>query len=707
VTNLRLVHISKTYSSDTDDIISDFYIPALEKSIEYDRLAGFFSSSSLAVAARGVLGLINNGGTMKLVVSPKLSNSDLDVILSSCKEPEKFIESKMLQELDNLEDEFVRDHVFALGWMLANQKLNIKVAVACDDMGNPLGDGDIERSGLFHQKVGILKDSGGNTITFSGSINETAMGWLGNIEEFKVFRNWEPLERDYVESDISKFDRFWTNRSPKVKVMDVPQAVKDRLIQIAPADIEEIALSKWYPLRATKVKLFQNQEKAVASWINSGMKGIFEMATGTGKTFTALGCLQRMLKPGKKLLTVVTSPYSHLGRQWKTQIDDFGITYDDLVIADSSHPSWKGALVNSLLDMSLPYKNRNRVMVLTTHRTFASHDFIQIIQTNRGSFSTLLIADEVHGLGAKGSRRGLVDEYELRLGLSATPRRWFDDPGTKTLYDYFGGVVYEFSLKDAINTVNPATGESYLTPYRYKPRFVSLSAEELEEYLDKTKAIALKFSEAKDDDSQKALLENLLFKRADIIKNASEKYADLDKVLDEIGPAIKWTIVYCSPQQINTVMSILNRRGIVTHRFTMDEGISPEKKYGGLSERDFLLKEFAEGKYQVLVGMRCLDEGVDIPPARTAILLASSGNPREYVQRIGRTIRRFPGKNEATIYDVIVVSSLLRLPPELGRMEWAIFQKELRRYEEIANIAINNVEALELIYEIRGRRKAL
>jgi superfamily II DNA or RNA helicase len=273
---------------------------------------------------------------------------------------------------------------------------------------------------------------------------------------------------------------------------------------------------------------------------------------------------------------------------------------------------------------------------------------------------------------------------------------------TRTIYNYFGGIVYEFDLRRAINRINPATGQTYLTPYLYKPRFVSLSPEESEEYAKQTRAIGLKFNQAEDEDVKDSLLERLLFKRANIIKNAQAKYEVLDDLLDRISP-LKWTIIYCSPQQIDAVMEIMNRRRIVAHRFTMEEGTTPDEKYHGLSERQFLLEKFAEGTYEVLVAMRCLDEGVDVPPARTAILMASSGNPRQYVQRIGRVIRRYPGKTEASIYDIVVTPGFGPLSPAVADAEWAIFKKELGRYEDIARVAMNSAEALKLVYAVKSR----
>jgi len=696
--SLKSISLNKAYSSDSDDILYGFYIPSLKESIEYDRLAGFFSSKSLAIAARGILGLIEKGGTMRLIVSPKLDKNDLKIIIDSYKEPGKYIEKKMLQELEKLEDKFIRDHVYALGWMIANKKLEIKVAVACDSSGKLLSYEDIQQSSLFHQKVGILKDSEGNILTFSGSVNETAAGWLGNIEEFKVFRNWESSEEDYVKIDILKFNRFWNNCSQKIKVIDIPYAVKEKLIKIAPADIIKINLNSLYKPKK-KIKLFYHQEEAIESWISNRMIGIFEMATGTGKTFAALGCLERTSNNFQKLAVIITCPYQHLIQQWKREINKFGIEYDDLIIADSSNPLWKDTLTNSLIDISLEYKHI--VIILTTHRTFSMNDFKKILQNNKGNLNIFLIADEVHGLGANKSSKGLLKEYNLRLGLSATPKRWFDKMGTNIIYNYFGNIVYEFNLKNAISTINPFTGETYLAPYRYIPKFVSLNTEEIEEYISKTRAIVMKFNKIKNDEDKDEFLESLLFRRADIIKNAENKYRTLEKLLDEIGSTIRWTIIYCNPQQIDVVMKIINKRGIISHRFTMEEGTVSDKKYGNISEREFLLQKFAENKYQVLVAMKCLDEGVDIPPARKVILMASSGNPREYIQRIGRVIRRYPGKEEAIIYDIIVVPSFNELFPEFRAMEWKIFKKEIKRYEYIAMNSINNAEALELIYNIK------
>ena len=701
--NLKELNIKRSYDSDVDDILTDFYIPTLAAAVSYDRLAGFFSSSSLAIAARGILGLCENNGHMRIIVSPKLNEDDLQAIMDSAVDYEELIGKSLLRELDDIKDDFIRDHVFALSWMLANNKLEIKVAVSYDDTDRPLLSEQVQRDGIFHQKVGILRDSDGNMITFSGSVNETAMGWLGNIEEFKVFRSWESVEVDYLNADLAKFSRYWDSNCKRLKVIPVPAAVKNKLIEIAPEEIGNLKLRRWYAKdrEKKKIELFDYQLYAIETWLKNNEKGIFEMATGTGKTFTALGCLREIYLKYKKTLVVITCPYQHLAQQWKREVEKFDIKSDALINADGVNPYWKDSLTNANIKLSLGYKKR--VMVLTTHRTFSSTIFKNIIQNKKEKedYKILLIADEVHGLGATKAMKGLMPEYEARLGLSATPRRWYDSVGTDVVYEYFGGVLYEFSLDKAINSINPATGKTYLTPFRYIPLFTQLTEDELEEYNKLSRSLSLTYSKAKGDSEKLKYLELLIFKRADIIKNAENKMAVLGNIVDELEGSLNGTLIYCSPKQIDRIMGRLSSRQLQVHRFTMNESAKPDARYGGISERDYLLKMFGENKYKILVAMKCLDEGIDVPAARNTILMASSGNPREYIQRIGRVIRRYPGKTEARIYDIIIVPILSRLTEELRNIELKIFRKEIERYEEISKSSINAAEALSAIQQIR------
>ena len=702
--SLKDLELKKAYDSDVDDVLNDFYIPALSSSVKYKRLAGFFSSSSLAVAAKGISKFISNGGHMELICSAKLRKSDVEAIKEAYENPAKVIEKMMLEDLDHLEDKFIRDHVMALGWMVANNTLEIKVAIVTDEISTPMDEEKVEKYGIFHQKVGILEDENGDVIAFSGSDNESATAWEENIEEFKVFRSWAEGEEPYLIADKEKFKKFWNDDARRTKVIDIPTAVKEKLIEMAPDNIDELKLEKWSKKRIEKkkkiIKLWDYQNQAITNWLNNDRKGIFEMATGTGKTFAALGGLKKVMEGEKILVTVIACPYDHLIKQWMDDINEFGMTYDTTV-ADSSNPGWKDKLADSLLDI----KNgvNEKLIVLTTHATFPTDDFIKIIRIPNEKL--FLIVDEVHGIGAPERKKGLIEDYHFRLGLSATPKRWFDLEGTEKLFDYFGGTVFEFSLKDAINTINPITGKTYLVPYEYRPFFVELTEEELEKYEKESEKIAKSYYRSKNDEEKERWFSLLCFKRQEIIKNAINKYDAFNRILNETGEIKHW-LVYCSPEQIGRIQDILNERGIVQHKFTMDEGTKPEKRYNGYSEREFLLQKFAEGTYQALVAMGCLDEGVDVPPAKTAIMLASTGNPKQYIQRRGRVLRRFSGKEKAIIYDIIVVPTLSgTISNDFLELERKILKKELKRYREFASIALNSTECLNKIYIIEKKFK--
>lgn len=695
---LKNVQLKRSYDSDIDDILNQFYIPVLGESIEYKRMTGYFTSNSLAIASRGLSQFISNGGHMKLICGAVLGKQDVEIINNAHENPKKIIEESFLNELEDLDDGFVKDHVKALGWMLAKNLLEIKIAFLLDKNNSYRNDA------IFHQKIGIFKDSEDNMISFSGSNNETLSGWTSNIEEFKVFTNWNESENHYFNIDLKKFNSYWEGSAKKVELMDIPTAIKNKLIKMAPKNLKDTSKEK--PLKQKdkkkkEIKLWDYQLTAIEKWAENNYKGIFEMATGTGKTFTALGCLKKEFETSNKLFAIITCPYQHLVQQWKKEVSKFGLKFNKIIIADSSTRLWKDKLVDSLIDLSIG--DINSLLVITTHRTFSSNDLIQIIKNNTEDFDKLLIADEVHGLGAELSLNGLISEYSKRLGLSATPKRWFDDYGTDELYEYFGNVIFKFPIDKAINTINPATQETYLTPYEYLPKLSILDDEELDEYLDMSKAIGYKYAISKNDPKQLKQLQSMIFKRANIIKNAVNKYEELEQILDQLGNNLKWTIIYCSNEQIEKVMKIVNKRMIKVHRFTMNEGTKPEEKYGGDSEREFLIKKFAEGEYECLVAMKCLDEGVDIPPARIAILMSSSGNPREYIQRIGRVIRRFDGKEKAIIYDIMALPPISRIPSQIKDFEREIFQKEQLRYEEIAKTALNNVEALKFIFELQNK----
>lgn len=687
---LKDLNLKGLYDSDRDNLLLDFYVPVLSESISYKRIAGFFSSNALAISAKGIQKFIENGGKIQLIANIILSEQDQKAIKEAIEQKEK----EIISEIEKLDDVLKKGHIRLLAWLIKTEKLEIKIAVV--------------PRGIEHKKKGILEDKEGNLISFSGSENETMKGWLENDEEFHVFCSWiEGDKTRHLEPDIESFDKLWNNDTNEAKVYSISEAFRYNLIRTAPRDEQEFKelseevtkelIKEEEKQRANKsklqnkVELREYQIEAINAWFKNKCKGIFEMATGTGKTYTALACLDQIYKQHHTLAVIIVCPYKHLVTQW-VEKDLASFKFEGITIF-GSFSSWNKILSNKIFSINNGYLNR--MIIATTYDTFSSERFIE--QIKKLKCSVMLIADEVHWAGAPELRKGLIENYNFRLGLSATPKRWMDDEGTDLLYNYFdcsSGGIYEFSLKEAITKINPATGETYLCPYEYYPSFVEMTDNEILDYEELTKKIAKEYAKAKITEKRQ-FFDLLCIQRQNIIKDAKNKYAQFEEILTELG-TIQHCLIYCSPKQIDIVQNILNKRGIIQSRFTGEESNERRKE---------LIEGFAQKKYQALVAMKCLDEGVDVPPTKTAIFLASSGNPKEFIQRRGRILRRYSGKDKAKIYDIIVIPRLKEPQQVLGKemfeIEQNIIKKEFKRYNEFAQISLNYAKALNIALPIR------
>lgn len=656
-------------------VIQDFYIPVLQEAKVYKRLTGYFSSQVLALAARGVAGLIKNGGKMQLIASPVVSESDYKVLSSFRDEDlQEFVNKQFEIAMGNLNDlaaTIAYDHLRALGWMLRENILEIRILVPRDiDSG----------SGIFHSKVGVIEDNVGNIISFSGSVNETAMGWSQNIEEFKVFKSWESGSANWVKHDMSLFDRYWNlSNDSGFQSVPLPKRAAEKLLAIAPNEISELDLGA----SIVKKKPRKYQLEAIESWSKAGFKGILEMATGTGKTFTARLCVDAWKEGKKDSVILITAPTQTIGSQWQEVMKDLN------PITTFENQPWRELLRDGIANFSLGISKH--VLIIAVQNTASSDDFLaQIAKLNTLTRNHLFIADEMHGLGSPIFRKALNEDFEARLGLTATPNRWFDEDGTSLLMDYFGGVVYRFGLHEALNWVDPISELTPLCPYNYYPEFVDLDSLEMEKYLELTKQIIIQSSRSVDGESDDRL-RRLQDDRALILKKANDKFSSLKRVLDSLS-GISGCLIYCSDrEQIDQVIDIVSVRGITYRTFTGREGTNPKKEYNGLSERDWILNSFENGEIQTLIAMKCLDEGVDIPSARIGIILASTTNPREFIQRRGRLLRRSKGKELAEIYDMIVAPLFDENDQsEIVNQARKILEKELQRANEFANDALNS-----------------
>jgi superfamily II DNA or RNA helicase len=431
------------------------------------------------------------------------------------------------------------------------------------------------------------------------------------------------------------------------------------------------------------------QREAISKWLNAGGTGMLRMATGTGKTVTALLAASHVAEAvGESFLLVVAVPYQHLVDQWASDLREFGA---DPVLAYQSRRGWQPRLERELLELNNGL--RDGCVVVTTHRTLSGEPAQQTLR--RGQGRSMLIGDEVHHLGAEHTQKALMDEFDLRLALSATPERWYDEEGTQALGEYFGGTVFEYGLDEAI-----AAG--FLCEYYYVPHIVTLQDDEMEEYLRLTSKIGRLMASAGDEDGVvldgNQALQTALFKRARLIGTAREK---LDLLVDlfERGTDHRYSLVYCGGGSMGvdeegerhvdeTTQILRDACGLTVERFTARED---------QGTREQLLSAFEAGEIEVLTSIRCLDEGVDVPATRTAYLLASTSNPRQYVQRRGRILRQHEGKQFAVIHDFIAVPDPSRHPELLSEEKYSaertLIRKELERVSMFADSARNHPDA--------------
>lgn len=707
--SLKEVSLKNEYRSLLDNVVRDFYVPLLKEAVSYKRAVGFFASSALAEIAKGIGGLVKNGGTIQLVASPYLSEDDVAAIRAGYKKRDGIIQAAVLREMTEATSSLEGEHLNLLASLIADGILDIKIAFIEDE----------SKMGMYHEKMGIISDADGNAVAFSGSNNESATAMFANYETIDVFCSWKG-DRERVAAKENAFTSIWNDCEPNLRIIEFPE-LKDELIArykkgVPNLDIDADQLGALPPAPGKKravavpsdVELFDYQLDAIAEWKKADYRGIFDMATGTGKTYTGLGAVAELsAELDGHLAVFIVAPFQHLVEQWVEDIVRFGIE-PIIGYSSSKQKDWKKRLENAVRDQKLKVRGREFFCFVSTNATFSSKHVQSQTEKLRGN--ALLVIDEAHNFGAETYAPLLSDRFNCRLALSATLDRHNDEIGTARLYDYFGKKCIEYPLERAID-------EKKLTPYKYYPIVVTLNDAELEQYdnlsYEMSKCI-IKGKNGKFKLSERGKI--VAMNRARLVAGAEDK---LQKLSEEIVlyEKDKHILVYCGAtkvlkpdedftevdeddmRQIDAVTHILgNLHHMDIAQFTSREDIET---------RERLKKEFGVGDtLQALVAIKCLDEGVNIPQIKTAFILASTTNPKEYIQRRGRVLRRSPGKEFAEIYDFITLprpmGEVSALTEEQLKREMTLVRNELCRAEEFARIALNMVEAESVLDDIKS-----
>ncbi|MDW4224130.1 DEAD/DEAH box helicase family protein [Staphylococcus saprophyticus] len=637
------------YRSSHDNLFEHFYKPCLNKAVKYDRASGYFTSESLKLLAEGLDVFLLNGGQIRIVANPNLSQKDIEAIEKGHAARESVIERHLLKEIELSYKTIEDDTLNVLSWLIYRGQLDIKIAFATN-------------GSIYHEKFGIFTDQNNNSIAFSGSANETYNGLSQNFEKIDVYSNEQDKHR--IDNAIIDFEKLWSNETNELKVINLPETIRKKMIEYKSSEPPLAIKNKKLEANERKIEPRKYQKEAINSWETAGYKGILEMATATGKTITSLLAAKSYNETVKTCVTVIVVPFQHLVNQWEKDINF--ILRTDVVKCMGSQSSW----INKTKEMVQEYNLGliDQFTVVTTYKTATSAHFKNLFR--KLNDSAMLITDECHYITFKGFKDFPFEKFDARLGLSATPDRWWDEEGTAYMKNSVGEVVYEYTLDQAISNEK-------LTKYDYYPHLVEFTESEMQEYNKITQQIINNLN--KDDADTKEKLEILFRKRSNLINKASNKInAFLQDFKAEDLSKISHTLVYCAPGDIEMIVKSISDLGVKVSKFNSDVKNR---------DREKLLTMFEQAQIQVLVAIKCLDEGVDVPATKTAYFLASTSNPREFVQRRGRILRKHKGKTFAIIHDYIV------LPIGLTYDDfYKIAVKELPRFSEFNDSAVNTTQ---------------
>lgn len=696
--SLRDIQIDSEYRTLSCDMANDFYIPMLGEAILYKRAVGFFSSSALAAISAGIYELYENGGKIQLIASPRLSPEDIEAINDGYQQREEIIKGALKRQLEDCTDFCQQNRLNLLATLIAKGILDIRIAVTIGKKG----------IGMYHEKMGLIEDIEGNIVAFSGSMNETDTAIHDNYEAIDVFCSWISTDNKRVERKNQAFTKMWDGLDENICVMKFPEIEKEFIEKYQMGDIDAKSLKEGWAAYHVKptfglvkpewLNLYDYQQEAIKNWQANDYCGIFDMATGTGKTLTALGAVAELCKNVKRLAVIIVCPYQHLVEQWVEDIRTFGAN-PIIGYSGSSYTNYKRELKNRIFNFN--YKITDFFCFITTNASFISKAINGEIR--KLTQDTILVVDEAHNFGAKNLQNTLQQDFTYRLALSATLERQGDEDGTTVLKNFFGNKCIEYGLERAI-------AEKKLTPYYYYPVIVYLTDEELEKYQLYTSKIIQNIVRRKDKTIVTNLAKEFMLKRARLVAGASEKIEKLREMANDFKNE-KNMLIYCGAtnvqgndkssdediRQIDYISRMLNFDfGMHTAQFTSREDSKERKRR---------LEEFQDGEIQALIAIKCLDEGVNVPAIKTAYILASTTNPKEYIQRRGRVLRLYPGKEAAYIYDFITLprelTTVENTSAELAKSERALVVKEIRRMREFCHIALNPYETQMLIMDLR------
>lgn len=674
---LRSCGFLASYRSGHDNLAHELFGTALVAATTYRRAAGFFSSSVFGVLGAPLASFFARGGRITLVTSTLFEAGDIEAI-------ERDYVERATRSYPTIEAlcqglaSGKRSSAELFGAALRLGVLQVFVARSTSSMPHA----------IYHEKFGLFGD-GRSTVAFSGSGNESGLALGGSFERHEVFCSWgDARERAVVGLMDRQFDLLVRNETAAIVVRPLLDAYRDgwleRRMKVtgdeADASAEPVRVAEPEYLVQFPFPLFEHQKAARRKWASAGGRGLLAMATGSGKTITSLSIASSLYDALEQrwLCILIVAPFIHLVDQWIEVAAGVGLA--PVRCAEGS-ARWQDELSTAIY--ALNGRSRRILSIAVTSATLQSPPFQERLRRIRAPM--LVIGDEAHNYGSTKIAKCLPQQAAYRIGLSATPEKWMDPDGTSRIVDYFGRIVHRYGLKEALD-------DEILTPYLYYPTLVALEPDEAEKYEEYTTKLA-RFGISDDAGDLSEGAKALLLKRARLLASARGKLPVLAAML-EARRDDTHMLIYCGdgrpeagedempPRQIQEVVAMAEDLGITCALYTADT--SPDR-------RRAILKDFHSGRIQALVAIRCLDEGVDVPSTKTAFILSSSTNPRQFVQRRGRVLRRSPatGKVRAEIFDFFMVPEASETDGYVSKAMANVVRKQLDRILEFSTLAIN------------------
>ena len=694
-----------------------FFDDGLKNSTEFDLKLGYFSSAAISVLAEGFATFISRGGYMRLIINHIVSKKDKEAITNGvmgnvidCSDLSNF------QYLKTTFNEYQEQFFRCLAYMISQKRIDIRII-------KPRG-----QKGIAHTKSGQFRD--GDSITaFTGSANFTISGLFNNIEEIKIDRSdsIDRMVQKRIEKQRKDFDAIMSGDKKGIDYLSPKDLVEAISTNYGDSDIEELLdvekklreVKKQHDVVATSAhedialsipkfpydKPREYQQLAFENWKNNNQQGLFAMATGTGKTITSLNCLLEIYKRNGYYKAIILVPTITLVNQWEKECWKFN--YGNIIKVYSKNTEWRSKI--ELLQMAEKYRKPSEptqnFIIISTYASFARENVFSILNSFERT-KVLLIADEAHNMGSPSilKRLGTIN-YLRRIGLSATPERQFDDDTNMKLYRFFGAedkFTFEYSMEEAIQ-------KGVLCKYYYYPHLVKLTDEEMANYIELSEKISKYFNyNSGVFDKKDEILMGLLLARKRIIHKAANKLGAFKKIIEERYERtgnLKYSLIYVpegnkpdyfSDSDIFDKSEQVADDAVSDHLIDVyteavmkiDKYVTVRKFVSGQKDRDAILADFAKGRLQVLTSMKCLDEGVDVPRSELAIFCASTGNPRQFIQRRGRVLRTHPDKYMAEIHDLVVAPEVSATSSSY-KMEQSLLKGELMRVKNFSMLSEN------------------